>query len=218
MRRQGIAGLKTAWRLGRKGTGMRSDGRTAKLTSGRRRPSPGAAGSWDRVAFTNGIRSPASLPPVPLTQVPGAENVLSEADQKRHPGRSVAATIWMKAHDSRGRTGQHRTRPGSGPGARVPRCRWEHRARDPSRRNSKSRCVEHSTSSPNPLQRVPVRRRHSPPRTRKPCRRIPRSRFRVPSTVTTQAHRHALSLINRTTFLAGSAPGDADARWKVTKS
>ena len=44
--------------------------RTATLTSGRQRPSPGAAGSWDRIGFTNETRSPGSLHPVPLTAAP----------------------------------------------------------------------------------------------------------------------------------------------------
>ena len=45
-------------------------GGTATLTSGRQRPSPGAAGSWDRIGFTNETRSPGSLHPVPLTAAP----------------------------------------------------------------------------------------------------------------------------------------------------
>ena len=98
------------------------------------------------------------------------------------------------------------------PDARVPRCRWRHRARDPSSRNSKAPCVAPSTSSPNPLHLVPVSWGRAPARTRKPSRRIARSRFCVASSVTTQAHRHAPSLTTRATVLAGSAPGGANVR------
>ena len=71
--------------LERKEIGTRSDEPTDTLASGRQRPSPDAVGSWGRLGFTNEIRSRASLDPLPLTQVSGAENVLSEVGEKGHP-------------------------------------------------------------------------------------------------------------------------------------
>ena len=72
MRRQGIAGLKTGWRLGRKGTGTRSDGRAATLKSGRQRPMRGPAGVRDRAERLNAVPMAGAEHRVSDQESPGA--------------------------------------------------------------------------------------------------------------------------------------------------